>query len=100
LCLCLGFEGRYRVMVQGREELDRVVRKLHDTLHPEPAAIPTVFHQHLGQQASRYRLRKQVSLSVLFLGLCVVLAAAFGAYHYQLIHQTQDVLRQLGELLQ
>lgn len=100
LCLCLGFEGRYRVMVQGREELDRVVRKLYDVLHPEPAAVPTVFHQHLGQQVSRYRLRKQVSLSVLFLGLCAVLAAAFGAYYYPLIHQTQDVLRQLGELLQ
>lgn len=100
LCLCLGFEGRYRVMVQGREERDRVVRKLYDTLHPEPAAAPTVFHQNLGQQASHYRLHKQVSLSVLFLGLCVVLAAAFGAYRYQLIHQTQDVLRQLGELLQ
>ncbi|MBG6248328.1 MULTISPECIES: type IVB secretion system protein IcmH/DotU [Symbiopectobacterium] len=99
LCLCLGFEGRYRVMVQGREELDRVVQKLYDALHPEPAAVPTVFHQNLGQQASRYRLRKQVSLSVLFLGLCVVLAA-FVAYYYPLIHQTQDVLRQLGELLQ
>lgn len=77
-----------------------MVRKLYDVLHPEPTAAPTVFHQNLGQQASRYHLRKQVSLSVLFLGLCAVLAVAFGAYHYQLIHQTQDVLRQLGELLQ
>ena len=77
-----------------------MVRKLHDVLHPEPTAAPTVFHQNLGQQASRYHLRKQVSLSVLFLGLCAVLAVAFGAYHYPLIHQTQDVLRQLGELLQ
>lgn len=100
LCLCLGFEGRYRVMAQGREELDGIVRRLHAALHPEPVAAPTAFHLNLGQQASRYHLRKQVSLSALFFGLCVVLAAAFGAYRYQLIQQTQDVLRQLGELLQ
>ncbi|MEI7065586.1 type IVB secretion system protein IcmH/DotU [Dickeya chrysanthemi] len=100
LCLCLGFEGRYRVMTQGREELDRVVRRLHDTLRPEPEHPPTVFHLNLGQQSSRYHLRKQISLRALFLGLCVVMAVAFGLYHYQLTNQTQDVLRQLGELLQ
>ncbi|MCL6406872.1 DotU family type IV/VI secretion system protein [Dickeya dadantii] len=100
LCLCLGFEGRYRVMTQGREELDRVVRRLHDTLRPEPENTPTVFHLNLGQQSSRYQLRKQISLRTLFIGLCVVMAAAFGLYHYQLTNQTQDVLRQLGELLQ
>ncbi|MFC3395157.1 type IVB secretion system protein IcmH/DotU [Brenneria rubrifaciens] len=100
LCLCLGFEGRYRVMTQGREELDRVVRRLHDRLRPEPASPPTVVHLNLGQQASRYRLRRQISLRSLFAGMCVVLAAVFGLYRYQLNHQTQDVLRQLGELLQ
>lgn len=100
LCLCLGFEGRYRVMAQGREELNRVVNKLHDTLRPEPANSPTVFHLNLGQQASRYQLRRQVSLRTLFVGVCMVLVAAFGLYRYQLTHQTQDVLRQLGELLQ
>ncbi|SDM89137.1 type VI secretion system protein ImpK [Franzmannia pantelleriensis] len=32
LCLCLGFEGRYRVMTQGREEYEQVVRALGDQL--------------------------------------------------------------------
>ncbi|MBD3896007.1 DotU family type IV/VI secretion system protein [Halomonas sp. ML-15] len=32
LCLCLGFEGRYRVMSQGREEYEQVVRALGDQL--------------------------------------------------------------------
>lgn len=30
LCLCLGFEGRYRVMPQGREKYEQVVRALGD----------------------------------------------------------------------
>ncbi|EHD20409.1 MULTISPECIES: type IVB secretion system protein IcmH/DotU [Brenneria] len=100
LCLCLGFEGRYRVMTQGHEELERVVRRLHGTLRPEPANPPVAFHLNLGRQAARYQLRRQLSLRSLFIGMCAVLAAAFGLYRYQLTHQTQDVLRQLGELLQ
>ena len=32
LCLCLGFEGRYRVMTHGREEYEHVVRTLGDQL--------------------------------------------------------------------
>ncbi|MFY0989254.1 type IVB secretion system protein IcmH/DotU [Halomonas sp. C05BenzN] len=32
LCLCLGFEGRYRVMTHGREEYEHVVRSLGDQL--------------------------------------------------------------------
>ncbi|XQU08257.1 DotU family type IV/VI secretion system protein [Halomonas sp. LY9] len=32
LCLCLGFEGRYRVMSHGREEYEQIVRALGDQL--------------------------------------------------------------------
>lgn len=32
LCLCLGFEGRYRVMEHGREEYEQIVRTLGDQL--------------------------------------------------------------------
>ncbi|QNI01809.1 DotU family type IV/VI secretion system protein [Halomonas sp. SH5A2] len=33
LCLCLGFEGRYRVMSHGREEYEQIVRALGDQLN-------------------------------------------------------------------
>ncbi len=32
LCLCLGFEGRYKVLAHGREEYEQVVRALGDQL--------------------------------------------------------------------
>ncbi|RTR01912.1 type IVB secretion system protein IcmH/DotU [Halomonas nitroreducens] len=32
LCLCLGFEGRYRVMPHGREEYEQILRELGDQL--------------------------------------------------------------------
>ncbi|OKB02971.1 type IV secretion protein DotU [Aeromonas salmonicida subsp. salmonicida] len=92
LCLCLGFEGR--------DEFERIVKQLHKQLAPETSGeAPSVFHLDLGRQASRYRLRKQISLRSLFMGGALILAIIFGLYHHQLNNQTQDVLRQLGELL-
>lgn len=100
LCLCLGFEGRYKVMSKGQGEFERIVRQLHKQLAPEVGGeAPSVFHLDLGRQASRYQLRKQVSLRSLFMGGALILAIIFGLYHHQLNNQTQDVLRQLGELL-
>ncbi|MGL4925213.1 MAG: type IVB secretion system protein IcmH/DotU [Aeromonas veronii] len=100
LCLCLGFEGRYKVMSQGRDERERLVKQLHKQLSLESdGEAPCVFHLDLGQQASRYRLRKHVSLCSLFMGGALILAIIFSLYHQRLNNQTQDVLRQLGELL-
>lgn len=99
LCLCLGFEGRYRVMSNGREEFERVVRQLQRTLYPEQTQAPTVFHLDLGRQPSHYRLSRQISLRTLSIVTALALAFIFGLYHYQLDNQTQDLLRQLGELL-
>lgn len=99
LCLVLGFQGRYRVMPQGQGEFLAVIRKLHRLLRPEAINTPTVMHLNLGQQHSRYRLPKQFTLRAVFIGLGVVLLGAFTLYHHQLSNQTQDILRQLGELL-
>src|SRR5690606_16607892 len=32
LCLCLGFEGRYKVLPQGRDEYEKIVRAIGDQL--------------------------------------------------------------------
>lgn len=32
LCLCLGFEGRYKVMENGRDEYEQILRGLHEQL--------------------------------------------------------------------
>jgi type VI secretion system protein ImpK len=100
LCLCLGFEGRYKVMSQGRDEFERIVKQLYKLLSSEAEAEHSnVLHLDLGRQSCRYQLRKQVSLRSLFMGGAFLLATIFGLYHHQLNNQTQDVLRQLGELL-
>ncbi|MBV7439781.1 DotU family type IV/VI secretion system protein, partial [Aeromonas sp. sif2416] len=78
LCLCLGFEGRYKVMSQGQGEFERIVKQLHKQLSPEVSGeAPSVFHLDLGRQASRYQLRKQISLRSLFMGGALILAIIF-----------------------
>lgn len=99
LCLCLGFEGRYRVMSHGRDEFERVVRQLHRQLYPDGRDAPTVFHLDLGQQASRYQLKRQVSLRSLCIGAALLLTGIYVLYYTRLDNQTQDVLRQLSDLL-
>lgn len=99
LCLCLGFEGRYRVMSNGRKEFEQVVRRLHHTLYGDAVERPVSFHMDLGQQPSRYQLPRQLSLRAVCVGTLVLLAAIFGLYHHHLEQQTQDVIRQLSELL-
>ncbi len=99
LCLCLGFEGRYKVMSKGQGSSERIVRQLHKQLAPEAGGeAPSVFTSIWGSRppaiscASRYPCAA-CSWAAL------ILALIFGLYHHQLNNQTQDVLRQLGELL-
>ncbi|GAA4497467.1 type IVB secretion system protein IcmH/DotU [Pseudaeromonas paramecii] len=99
LCLCLGFEGRYRVMSHGREAFDRLVRDLHQTLYGDQPSPVAAFHLDLGAQPARYRLPPQWSLGRLLLGTGVLLALIFALYHHQLNNQTQALLQQLGDLL-
>lgn len=99
LCLCLGFTGRYRVTAQGHNELMTVIRRLYHILYPQPQTQPVAFHLDMGSQKSRYRLRRQIPLSGVFVIVGLILAGIFGIYHYRLDQQTQDVLHQLSELL-
>lgn len=99
LCLCLGFEGRYRVMSHGREAFERLVRDLHQTLYGDQPSPLAAFHLDLGAQPARYRLPPQWSLRRLLLGMGVLLALVFTLYHHQLNNQTQALLQQLGALL-
>ncbi|MGL4983374.1 MAG: type IVB secretion system protein IcmH/DotU [Plesiomonas sp.] len=99
LCLCLGFEGRYRVMNHGREEFERVVRQLHHQLSVDCDDSPIVFHLNLGQQISSSPLKPEISLRSLCIGTVITLLGIFIFYYSRLDNQTQDVLRQLNELL-
>ncbi|HHA1936144.1 type IVB secretion system protein IcmH/DotU [Enterobacter ludwigii] len=99
LCLLMGFQGRYRLMPDGQKTLREISQSLHLQLNPEPVTQPPVLHLDFGQQAAPYRLSRQVSLRTVAIVAGLLMAALFGIFHHLLSNQTQDVLRQLGELL-
>lgn len=99
LCLLMGFQGRYRLMPDGQKTLREISQSLHLQLNPEPVTKPPVLHLDFGQQAAPYRLSRQVSLRSVVNVAGLLMAGIFVFFHHLLSNQTQDVLRQLSELL-
>lgn len=99
LCLLMGFQGRYRLLPDGKKMLQEISQSLQHQLNPEPVTQPPVLHLDFGQQAAPYRLSRQVSLRTVAGSACLLMAGVFLLFHHLLSNQTQDVLRQLSELL-
>ncbi len=95
LCLCLGFEGRYRVMSHGRQELERVIRQLFRSLYAPVDAGACVVLLDAAPASSPYRRRPELALRYLCGGALLGLALVFTAYHQHLAQRTHDVLHQL-----
>ncbi|MCT4737248.1 hypothetical protein [Raoultella ornithinolytica] len=89
----------YRLMPDGKTILQEISQSLQLQLNPEPVTQPPVLHLDFGQQAAPYRLSRQVSLRTVSVSACLLMAGVFLFFHHLLSNQTQDVLRQLSELL-
>lgn len=99
-CLILGFEGKYRVMVNGNNERERVINHLHDLLTAleEPKIKPlSQADQHVVD--ARYRLNRQLPVWSVFVGFAVLWAGVFLGYTWFLHEKSSDVINQLTQLL-
>ncbi|MGO3055724.1 MAG: type IVB secretion system protein IcmH/DotU [Halomonas sp.] len=100
LCLCLGFEGRYRVMSDGREEYERIVRALGDQLaglSPQPDEILTtplsnVVHTH--HQRASQGMPSWAIFAVFFVSMTLIYLGFSWALDQQAEHVT-SLLNQL-----
>lgn len=100
LCLCLGFEGRYKVMTNGRDEYEQIIRGLHEqikTLRSDREAQPLA--NALDNVApARNRLRTGLplwSIGGLFLA---AMAGVYSLYTMALNERIRDVLSVLEQL--
>lgn len=99
LCLAMGFEGRYRVIDGGREELERVRERLYQTIRaqrgpPEAELSP----QWRGLESPRDPLIHQLPLWV-FSGLAaLLLLALFAAFAFALGRDSDPVYAALARL--
>lgn len=100
LCLCLGFEGRYKVMANGREEYEQIIRGLQERLLTEAGeSLQEPLTQPLNHVApARNRFRSGLPVWG-FGGLLVVaMAGVYNLYHLALNERIRDVLRVLEQL--
>jgi type VI secretion system protein ImpK len=99
-CLILGFEGKYRVMDNGRDERDRLIGRLHSllaSLDDKKKKPLSQAHQHIVD--AKYRLNRQLPVWSVFLGFLVLWSGIFIGYTWLLHEKSADVVSQLSQLL-
>ena len=100
LCLCLGFEGRYKVMDNGRDEYEQIVRGLHEQLktlraEPEPA---TLADAQANVTPARNRLRNGLPIWGIGGLFIAAMAGIYTLYNMALEDRIRDVLSVLEQL--
>lgn len=100
LCLCLGFEGRYKVMENGRDEYEQVIRGLYDQLRElrgdrdsRPLADATA-----NLVPARNRLRSGLPLWGIGGLFVVAMSGIYSLYHMALNERIRDLLSVLEQL--
>ena len=100
LCLSLGFEGRYKVMENGRDEYDRIVRGLHEQLkalqeEQDPAPLADA---RANVTPTRNRLRSGMPVWGIAGLFVAAMAGIYSLYNMALNERITDVLRVLDQL--
>lgn len=100
LCLCLGFEGRYKVMENGRDEYEQILRGLHEQLQSlragqdqEPLA-----NAQINVTPARNRLRSGLPIWGIAGLFVVAMAGIYSLYNIALEERIRDVLSVLEQL--
>ncbi|MDI9243989.1 type IVB secretion system protein IcmH/DotU [Marinobacter sp. CHS3-4] len=100
LCLCLGFEGRYKVLANGRDEYEQIIRGLHEQLQalrgdqerpPLTSALDNV-------TPARNRLRTGLPLWSIGGLFVLAMAGVYSLYNTALNERITDVLSVLEQL--
>lgn len=100
LCLCLGFEGRYKVMENGRDEYEQILRGLHEQLKSlrEAQDQEPLADAKINVTPARNRLRSGLptwGIAGLFV---VAMAGIYSLYNIALQERIRDVLSVLEQL--
>lgn len=100
LCLCLGFEGRYKVMENGRDEYEQILRGLQEQLQllkAEPDQAPLADAQ-ANVTPARNRLRSGLPLWGIAGLFVAAMAGIYSLYNIALEERIRDVLSVLEQL--
>ncbi|EFV40406.1 DotU family type IV/VI secretion system protein [Enterobacteriaceae bacterium 9_2_54FAA] len=108
LCLCLGFQGRYRMTMQYQEDREKILRNIHqklqalnkvDSTKRQEMLNATVMHYGKANNESRYRLNRYLSGKKVLWGIALAVLLGYGMFDWSLHSQTQNIITQLNALL-
>lgn len=100
LCLCLGFEGRYKVMANGRDEYEQIIRGLQDqlqSLNPDTDAEPLTTPL-TNVTPARNRFRNGLPLWGIASLFLMAMGTVYSLYSMALNERIRDVLSVLAQL--
>ena len=100
LCLCLGFEGRYKVMTNGRDEYEQIIRGLYEQIRglhrdEEPQPLTRALDN---VTPARNRLRTGLPLWGIGGLFVAAMAGVYTLYNIALNERIRDVLSVLEQL--
>ncbi|SOB77594.1 type VI secretion system protein ImpK [Marinobacter sp. LV10R510-11A] len=100
LCLCLGFEGRYKVMENGRDEYEQILRGLHEQLQSlrEDQDLEPLADAQINVTPARNRLRSGLPLWGIAGLFVMAMAGIYSLYNIALEERIRDVLSVLEQL--
>ena len=100
LCLCLGFEGRYKIRVNGREQFNKIVNRLYETLRHLREEEPKILFNATDHVVNaKFQIDRQMPIWTIFAGFFVMLTVIFVFYSVSLANKSSGVLDQLFQIL-
>jgi len=100
LCLCLGYEGKYRPMHNGRMQLEALIREVHKVIRKERGegqALSTHVGNHIVDKADQLQWQTPVIMVVgVALALCLVL---YLGYFFYTDNFTSTIIMRLEDML-
>ena len=97
--LALGFEGRYRVLDNGKAQLDTVRQRLADLIRKDRPPLEASLSPHWrGQGAGTVRLRESLPLWVFAAGFALLLALAWFGLRLTLNHRSDATYSAVSSL--
>lgn len=101
MMLSLGFRGKYGMSSDGYEQLNSLIRRLHQKIREfKDQGTAELLPDTGNVRNSKYRISKQLPLWGIWLGLTGVLGASFAWYYSQVDHAAETAIQQLISILQ
>lgn len=100
-CLVLGFEGKFKVLNNGKEEREKIISNLYALLNSENEQEPlklTSKNDHVVK--ARYKLSRQLPVWSVFAAFVAFWGLTYCGYLFLLNSKSSSVLEQLSQILQ